>query len=274
MFGAPKMSLSRKAKNVQQRRILPKKLTTGVALGLGLIGATGLLVHQLLPQLEEPRAVDEPPGSSPPPAPSARGVPRSHRPARFLAALEKSTADEIEREEPRGRAVLAAIIPQLLDEAKALEPLGLEAAGNSMEPYLRGAFATLRATNPAAVAAMKTALTDRVCKDTVPDLELMLFAHIAAEAPEATSPRALDCAFQHHGAEDVLLWKLLDAWHGSGLPASEAINAVQARAKDTRTTGRFAKARPGEGPFLTSETNGQGSTRPSMTAQERNHGTN
>jgi hypothetical protein len=139
---------------------------------------------------------------------------------------------------------------------------------------LRGAFAALRATNPLAVAAMKPALADWVCKDAVADRELMLFAHITAEAPEAASPRAIDCALQHHATEDALLWKVLDAWHGSGLPPSDVIKAVEARAKDTRTTRRFEPARPGERPPVTSEAIVQENTRPPLTAEERKHGRN
>jgi hypothetical protein len=153
--------------------------------------------------------------------------------------VERSDGQVMAKAERQARDVMTLIVSQLLNEARALEPLGIEAAGNAMTSYLKGALATLRLVEPSILAAMKVPLVERVCKQTVEDVELMLYARMVIQAPEVASERGFDCAFQRHSQEDALLWTLLDGFQATGLPVSGQVATLQRNATDERTKWRF-----------------------------------
>jgi hypothetical protein len=220
----------RPSKDASRPRRLPWLALAAV---LGLVG----FVVGLWPRAQRGRATataDDNPGA--PASISGRAAALRTPPVPKLVVGAR--ADD-EAEPPRARRLISGMRLTALNRAAVLAPLGIEAEGNSMVPYLEGALAMLRQLDPDLIPIMREQLADDVCKEGTTDREAMLYAKMVLLDGGLGSPRAFECWFARHQGEDVLLWSMLDAWQSAGREKTPALARLGDSATDQRTKLRL-----------------------------------
>jgi len=166
--------------------------------------------------------------------------PRSPLPR--LAQLPAAPPAECENTDRRATAtsLVETLLKRLPGRRTGGWEEGPEASANAVRPYLQGLADGVKQSSPAVKAAFTDEFTERLCRGSLADDELIAMAYLGQEMPEITGPRAFDCVFSRRGKqEDVVLWYMLDAWRLSGQEKSAAIAQIQRTATDPRTLRRF-----------------------------------
>jgi len=210
-------------------------LVTALATGLGGSFALGR-ASRPAPAVRAPAASAQPAG------PPERSGSRPHASIPRLAALPATPAAECEQVDRRATAasLVEGVLRRLPGRRMGGSDDSAEGGANAVRPYLQGVADAVRQSAPSVKAAFTDEFTERLCRGSLKDDELITMAYLGLEMPEITGPRAFDCVFSRRGnQEDAVLWYMLDAWRHSGQERSTAIAQIQRTATDPRTQRRF-----------------------------------
>lgn len=115
-----------------------------------------------------------------------------------------------------------------------------ETSANAARSYLAGMSEAVKQSSPAVRAAFAREFSERLCRGSLRDDQLITMAYLGMEMPEIAAPEALDCVFSRRGGqEDAVLWYMLDTWRTGGGAKTPAIAQIERNARDPRTQRRF-----------------------------------
>jgi hypothetical protein len=130
---------------------------------------------------------------------------------------------------------------KFLVEARMVGPAHLELVSNHMRTYIEGANDAFVAVSPEAYQRLQEAIKSSVCRAPRKDIDVIIFANLASLNSRLCMQDVFDCAVQGR-SEDVVLWKVLDAWRACGSIPSDAFKTLRNQTTDARSLRRFLPA--------------------------------
>ena len=154
-------------------------------------------------------------------------------------AVNADDPSEAQAREREARGLLGLIHRQLAIATLRVGRGSPERAANQADPYMRGWLDSVSRLAHASNDALAAEVEAGLCADQADAAWQLLLLRAARDASHLLTARGLDCVVAGHAQEGIVLWTALDAWHGSELPKSEALHALEARTTDPRTRWRL-----------------------------------